>query len=269
MLWQYKKISLQLLLLDEEACGSRTFQPSRVGWILSSLTQKQAVACAQKSKEKETSHLRWSDKNGEQKIVLHPAYLAAVYSEEDSPRAVFHHAGVWQPGPPSSYSLRTSGIGRRHICWRPSISHRVCTHHFQGRMRSWETLSRSIFPVRPDTGKYLEWQLCGQHSCLLSSTFDSPYLTVILKQVQGNAPISDWCTPVSRLDKLISLTTLVRVVGRSQVLMAQYFSIWTLLTVLLPRLQVHMTVSLLSKYFLHRLYAYTIWRRYSCIEKEV
>ena len=134
-----------MLLLDEEACRSRHFHPSRVGWILSSLNQNQAVACAQKSKEKETSHLRWSDKNGEQKIVLHPAYLAAVYSEEDSPRAVFHHAGVWQPGPPSSYSLRTSGIGRRHICWRPSISHRVCTHHFQGRMRSWENPSCSNF----------------------------------------------------------------------------------------------------------------------------
>ena len=87
-----KKISLQLLLLDEEACRSRTFQPSRVGWILSSLNQNQAVACAQKSKKKETSRLHWSDKNGGQKIVLHPAYLAAIYSKEGSPRAVFHHA---------------------------------------------------------------------------------------------------------------------------------------------------------------------------------
>ena len=50
--------------------------------------------CAEKSKEKETSGLRWPDKNGEQKIVLHHAYLAAIYSKEDSPRAVFHHAGV-------------------------------------------------------------------------------------------------------------------------------------------------------------------------------
>ena len=89
-----KKISLQLLLLDEEACRSRTFQSSRVGWILSSLNKNQAVACAQKSKEKETSRLRWPDKNGEQKIALHPAYLAAIYSKEDSPRVVFHHAGV-------------------------------------------------------------------------------------------------------------------------------------------------------------------------------
>ena len=60
-------ISLQLLLLDEEACRSRTFQPGRVGWTLSSLNQNQAVACAQKSNEKETSRLRWPDKNGEQK----------------------------------------------------------------------------------------------------------------------------------------------------------------------------------------------------------
>ena len=67
---------------------------NREGWILSSLNQNQAVACAQKPKEKETSRLRWPNKNGGQKIVLHPAYLAAIYSKEDSPRAVFHHAGV-------------------------------------------------------------------------------------------------------------------------------------------------------------------------------
>ena len=46
--------------------------------------------------------------------------------------------------------------------------------------------------------------------------------------------------------------------GKSQALMALYFSIWTLLTVLLPRLQVYMTVFyFLSHDFLHHLYAYT------------
>ena len=30
------------------------------------------------------------DKNGGQKIVQHPAYLGAIYSKEDSPRAMFH-----------------------------------------------------------------------------------------------------------------------------------------------------------------------------------
>ena len=49
-----------------------------------------AVAFAQKSKEKETRRLRWLDKNGGQKTVRHPAYLAAIYSAEDSPRAAFH-----------------------------------------------------------------------------------------------------------------------------------------------------------------------------------
>ena len=158
-------------MLDEEACRSRTFQPGGVGWTLSSLNQNQAVAYAQKSKEKETSRLRWPDKNGEQKIVLHSAYLAAIYSKEDSPREVFHHDGVWQPGPPSSYSLRTSSIGRRHICWRPSISHRVCTHHFQGRVRSWENPSRifSRFGLTGSTGKCLEWQPCGLWTASLPS----------------------------------------------------------------------------------------------------
>ena len=32
----------------QEACKSRTFQPSRVGWTLSSVNQNQAMACAQK-----------------------------------------------------------------------------------------------------------------------------------------------------------------------------------------------------------------------------
>ena len=64
---------------------------------------------------KETSRLLWPDKNGEQKIVLHHCDLAAIYSEKDSSKAVFYHAGVWLAGPPRSYSLRTSGIGRRHI----------------------------------------------------------------------------------------------------------------------------------------------------------
>ena len=49
--------------------------------------------CA-KLKEKKTSRLHWPDKNGGRKIVLHPAYLAAIYSKEDSLRAVFHHAGA-------------------------------------------------------------------------------------------------------------------------------------------------------------------------------
>ena len=42
------KNSLQLFLLDEEACRSRNFQPCRVGWTYSSLNQNQAVACTQK-----------------------------------------------------------------------------------------------------------------------------------------------------------------------------------------------------------------------------
>ena len=40
--------------------------------------------------ERETSRLRWPDKNGGQKIVRHTAYLGTINSKEESPRPLFH-----------------------------------------------------------------------------------------------------------------------------------------------------------------------------------
>ena len=46
--------------------------------------------CAKFEGERDEPLVWFPDKNRGQKIVRHPAYLAAIYSKESSPRAVFH-----------------------------------------------------------------------------------------------------------------------------------------------------------------------------------
>ena len=82
-------------------------------------------------KGKDTSRLRWPDMNGGQKIVQHPAYLAAIYSKESSPRAVFHAPVYDSQGRLVATTcgravVISAGGHRSRIAFAPTISKEEC-----------------------------------------------------------------------------------------------------------------------------------------------